>query len=290
MPGSLPVFWGCRALAGDASFEMSVRGVLRALGLSLEDLSPQACCGEPIRSLSITASCYLSIRLLALAASGGHEELLIPCSKGYYMARWSLDLMSDSREVYEGVSRALSSEGLDVGSLARPLSLVDLLYREAGPEGLASSSEELGLEVALHPGCYLLRVRPGTGEGLDELGRLRELLGAVGVRAPYYPGMLDCCGGSLSTTRPDAAATLAGSKLKAVRGAGLRCLVLACPGCFEMLDKRQEEALKAVGAREPVPVFYFTQLLGLALGLGEEELGLQFNSSPVSEILSGVSR
>ena len=286
MPGvGIKVFWGCRALSGDVPFELSIRSVLGALGVGLEDLRPQACCGEPIRSLSLTASCYLSIRLLALSARGGSDRLLIPCSKGYYMANWALELISRSEEVREAVKKALSSEGLDIGLLARPMSLVDLLYDHLGPEGLRERVEQpLGLEVALHPGCYLLRFKPGTGEGLGELRKLRELLRAVGVETPYYPGMLDCCGGGLEATRPDAALTLAGSKIEAAHGAGLECLVVTCPACFEMLDRRQEEALAAVGVKKPIPVLYFTQLIGLALGLEPDRLGLRFNRSPVEEL------
>jgi len=281
----IKVFWGCRALSGDVSFESSIRTVLEALGMALEDLRPQACCGEPIRSLSLTASCYLSIRLLALTARDGSDKLLMPCNKGYYMANWSLDLISRSEEVREAVKKALSSEGLRIDRLACPMSLVDLLYEAWGPEGLRKKTEKpLGLKVALHPGCYLLRFKPGTGEGLEELRKLRELLSAVGVEAPYYPGMLDCCGGGLEATRPDAALTLAGSKIEAAHGAGLECLVVTCPACFEMLDRRQEEALAAVGVKKPIPVLYFTQLIGLALGLEPDRLGLRFNRSPVEEL------
>ena len=281
----LAVFWGCRALAGDAALELSVRSLLRALELGFEDLQPQACCGEPLRSISMAASAYMAVRIMAQAASAGHDTVLFPCSKGYFMARWALDLISRSGEARDAVSKALSAEGLSLEKLSRPLDLVGLIYEALGPEGLRKKAERLlGLDVALHPGCYLLRNLPGTGEGLERLAEARELLSAVGVRAPSYPGMADCCGGSLHQARPDAALTLAGSKLKSASEAGLGCLVVFCPSCFEMLDLRQDEALSAVGMKKKIPVLYFSQLLGLSLGLGPRELGLGFNRSPVEEL------
>jgi len=284
VPG-LAVFWGCRVLSGDVALELSVRKVLETLGVDITDLEPQSCCGEPIRSLNLTASCYLALRILALSASKGYNEVLMPCSKGYFMANWSLDMLSRSGELSEAISKAFSSEGLSLDRLSRPIDLVELVYRAVGPEGLRNKVEKpLGLRVALHPGCYFMRSKPGTGEGLRKLAELRELLSAVGVEAPYYPGMMDCCGGSLWLTRQDAALTLAGSKLKAASESGLDCLVVLCPSCFEMLDARQEDALSAVGEKKGVPVLYLPQLLGLALGIDPAELGLRFNRSPVEEL------
>ncbi len=288
--GRVAVFWGCRALTGDLPFEMSTRAVLRALGVPFEDLRGQACCGEPVRSLSVSASCYLALRLLALASKQGFGDLLVPCSKGYYMMRWAPKILASSGAIRERVEKALASEGLNPQELARPWSLVDFLYERVGPDKIAISCQDpLSLRVAIHPGCYLLRAGE-RGEGSERLGRLRAILEAVGVEAPYYPGIDECCGGTLEAIRPDAALALAGSKLKAASEAGLACLVVACPACFEMLDGRQEEALGAVGGGKAMPVLYLTQLLGLALGLRPGELGLQFNRSPVEDIGSIVGR
>jgi len=278
----LGVFWGCRILSGDLAFELSTRAVLRALGVEVVDLGGQMCCGEPIRSLSIPASCYLSMRVLASSASEGFQEILVPCSKGYYMMRWAPEILNRSPELRKRVEEALASEGFDIERLARPLALVDLLH-DLLREGAFAEAGELGMSVAVHPGCYLLRAG-GQGEGMERLRKLRDLLKAVGVEAPYYAGIMDCCGGSLDVSRMDSALALAGSKIKSASEAGLSCLVVLCPSCFEMLDGRQEEALAAIGGGEPLPVLYLSQILGLALGLGQDELGMKFNRSPLEKI------
>ena len=281
----IPVFWGCRAITGDLAFELSIRSIAEELGVKLNDLGGQACCGEPVRSLSLPASCYLALRPLALAKEGGHDLLFTPCPKGFYMMTWSLELISRSRELREKVSKALGAEGLSISNLADPVDLMGFLIELVGPEELSDASGEgLGLRAAVHPGCYFLRSVRGAHVRLWEL---RTVFKAIGVEAPYYPGMLDCCGGSLELTRPDAALTLAGSKLKAALDAGLECLIVLCPSCFHMLDGRQEEALAAVGAKGRMSVLYLAQAIGLAIGLSTEKLGLQFNRSPIEDIAGG---
>ena len=281
MEAEIAVFWGCRALSGDLALELSTRAVMEALGVRLSDLRRQACCGEPLRSFSIPASCYLALRTLALAAEEGHEELFVPCSKGYYMMKWSQEVLARQEGLREAVKKALASEGLDMAKLARPLSILDVLGGLVGPEAIKEAVErELGLRAAMHPGCYLLR----SGEAYRVLEDLKAVLAAAGVKAPYYAGLVDCCGGTLELTRPDAALTLAGSKLKSAAEAGLSCIIVTCPACFAMLDGRQEEALAAVGGGKQLPVLYLTQVLGLALGIEPRELGLAFNRSPVEEV------
>ena len=282
--GAIGIFWGCRALSGDIPFELSTRAVLKALEVPVGDVQDQACCGEPLRSMSIPASCYMAMRILAISASQGFSTVLFPCSKGYYMARWAQKMLSYSMEIREKVEKALEIEGLDIEALARPMSFLELLDEVGGPDRLRRARQKpLSMRLAVHPGCYFLRA--GTrGEGYEALRTLVAILRALGAEAPYYPGMTDCCGGTLEATRPDAALALAGAKLVAVSEAGLEALIVICPACFEMLDNRQEEALAAVGGKKTVPVLYLTQLIGLALGLEPDELGLVFNRSPVEEL------
>ncbi len=59
------------------------------------------------------------------------------------------------------------------------------------------------------------------------------------------------------------------------REAGAECIAVACPLCQMNLDLRQADARKAHGDLPQTPVLYVTQLLGLALGLPPEDLGLR---------------
>jgi len=107
-----------------------------------------------------------------------------------------------------------------------------------------------------------------------------------------WPYQTECCGAGLSITRSPMVARLAHRLLAMARRAGANCLAVACPLCETNLDLRQEDARKAHGEIPETPVLYLTQLLGLALGLSGEELGLDalmVNPEPLTAALDSLT-
>ena len=51
-------------------------------------------------------------------------------------------------------------------------------------------------------------------------------------------------------------------------------MVVACPLCQANLELRQEDINKKFKKNFSIPILYFTQLLGLALGVDIKSLGL----------------
>jgi heterodisulfide reductase subunit B len=129
----------------------------------------------------------------------------------------------------------------------------------------------------------------GRVDDAENPRKLDELIEAIGAEAVDYAEKLDCCGAALMRSHPDSALSLAGSKLKAVQGLSVAGLVVSCPDCGLMFDAKQKDAGTIVGAKLNVPVVYYTQLLGLAMGIGEEKLGLQLNQSPAETLLAKIS-
>jgi heterodisulfide reductase subunit B len=119
--------------------------------------------------------------------------------------------------------------------------------------------------------------------------KLDELLGVLGADCVDYAEKLDCCGANLMLSHPDSALSLAGSKLNAVQSLGVDGLVVSCPDCGLMFDFKQKDAGAVVGAKLGLPVVYYSQLLGLAMNIEKEKLGLHLNQSPVDQLLAKVS-
>jgi heterodisulfide reductase subunit B len=132
-----------------------------------------------------------------------------------------------------------------------------------------------GLRVACYYGCLL--TRPPDVVAFDDAEHpacMDEMLEAAGAETVDWPYKTECCGAALSITRPDAVGRLGHRLLSMARQAGAECLAVACPMCQANLDLRQSDAVEAHGDLAATPVLYVTQLLGLALGLSSDELGL----------------
>jgi heterodisulfide reductase subunit B len=115
---------------------------------------------------------------------------------------------------------------------------------------------------------------------------LEELIEALGAEADGYPERLDCCGQGLAMTTGKTALTIAGLKLKAIQDRGFDAVITVCPFCMKILDAKQN-AIRVTTQQNDInlPVLYYTQLLGLAMGIEAEKLAINLNLSPVGEIL-----
>ena len=126
--------------------------------------------------------------------------------------------------------------------------------------------------------------RPDNSENPEKIDRILEIIGA---KPQYYPEKLDCCGGLLNANLPESALTKTGQKLQKVQEYGFDAFVDTCPWCHRQYDSKQVKAGETVAAKLEVPVFYLTQLLGLAFGVPKDKLGLDLNLSPVDKISLG---
>jgi heterodisulfide reductase subunit B len=108
----------------------------------------------------------------------------------------------------------------------------------------------------------------------------------MGAEPVEWPYRTECCGASLSMTQSSVVCRLGHRLVSMAREAGAQCIAVACPLCQVNLDLRQADATKAHGALPETPVLYFTQLLGLALGLSAEQLGISALSVSADALLS----
>jgi len=186
----------------------------------------------------------------------------------------------------------LKEEGLEYNPNIRVWHTIDLLHDFVGVAKIKKTVKKRleDLKLATHVGCQVIRYADlGRVDDAENPRKLEELLDAIGAEAVDYAERLDCCGAALMRSHPESALSLAGSKLKAVQRLNVGGLVVSCPDCQLMFDANQKNAGATVGAKLNVPVVYYTQLLGLALGIDEKKLGLRLNQSPIEELLTKIS-
>jgi heterodisulfide reductase subunit B len=267
---------------------MSMREVMPKLGVELVDLKSASCCGDPIKSVNDLAVTYLSARILALAEETGLNNLLVPCNRCHLTLSEAKYKLEDASKTRNKIESLLADERLKYSSEVQIWHPIDLLHDKIKPECIKEKVKLplSGLKLATHPGCQILRpTEIGRVDGAEVPQKLDQLVQTLGAETIDYSEKLDCCGSALLPTHQDAALSLAGAKIKTLQGYGVDGLVVSCPECHLMYDAKQEAAAATVGAKLGLPVFYYTQLLGIALGLDNEKLGLHLNKSPVEELL-----
>ncbi len=265
---------GCSAHGTAREFDESVRAVAAGLGVELAEIDDWSCCGaSSAHAVSRALGVALPARNLALAREQGHDAVLAPCAACYNRLAGARHALGHDAALAARVEAALGRPAAG----ARPVSIVELL-RDRLPELRERRVRPLtGLAVACYYGCLLVRPPEVTGvDDPEQPSALEDIARACGAEPVAWNRALDCCGGGLSMPRKGSVLRLASAILEDARRHGARALVVACPMCHVNLDFRQREALarQAPAFRAPLPVLYLTQLVGLALGLPAEALGL----------------
>jgi len=271
---------------------MSVRAIMPQLGLELVELNNVSCCGTPIQSVNMLAALYLAARNLAIAEKTGLDDLLLPCNGCYLSLSEAAHFLSQDDKLKERINNVLKEENLRYEGSIKIWHTINLLHDLVGEEKMRRVVKRPlnGLKLAVHYGCHILR--PSTLQPVDNPEtprKMEELVEWLGAKNVPYPEKLDCCGYMLLLSHPDAALTFSGLKLKAIQDWGADALVVSCPSCQMMFDMRQKSSAATTGAKLNIPVLYYTQLLGLAMGISTERLGLNLNRSPIDELLQKVS-
>ena len=280
---------GCSQTATNRAYDISTRSVARALRIGMSELDDWNCCGAtaymPIRE---KRSFVLSARNLAIAEKQGQgRDLATICNACYVVLRKTNKYIAEDPKLHDEIRRALQAGGMDYNGTVRVRHFLDILVNDLGEEAVKRHIKRdlSGVKVACYSGCQLSR----PFDDLDDpeypeiMERLFDWLGAEIVD---FPMSAKCCGGLAMTTRPETGQVLTGKILKVAKERGADCVATACPLCQINLEAYQSKVGAAVGADCDIPVLYFTQLMGSALGLGSNELALKDCLTPVEALLA----
>jgi heterodisulfide reductase subunit B len=264
---------GCSLESTARDYYLSTQAVARRLGLDLPEIPDWICCGStPAHQSSELLALSLPAKNL-LAARG--STVAVCCAACYSRLKAANYKLENDPQARARVSEAL---GTDYDGSTPVKHLLEILVRDLGLAKIkARVTKPLrGLRVAAYYGCLLTRPPEVTKFDDPENPRLLDdLLAAAGAEPVEWPHKTECCGASYSITNVEIVEQLTRDILAMARDAGADCIATACGMCQLNLDLRQGDIEKKLGERFGLPVFYFTQLLGLAFGLGPRELGLR---------------
>ena len=282
-------YLGCIVPNRYPNIEKATRVTLPRLGIELEDMEGASCCPAPgvIKSFDRLTWLLLSARNLCIAEEMGLDILTL-CNGCYATLKEANTVLAGNEKERRKINEMLSAIGRKFNGSIKVKHVGEVLYRDVGLDTIRSCvKRRLSVKVAAHYGCHIMK--PTDLREWDTIERptfLDEMIEATGASSVPYRNRMMCCGagGGLRSGILDVALDMLREKLENMKQAGAECIVDICPFCHLQFDAGQiqlEQKLKAV---YNIPVVYYTQLLGLAMGLSENDVGLKMNKVAVANL------
>lgn len=280
------MFLGCLIPARLPHIEAISIKVLNKLGIMTKDIIDASCCPDPVLMKSLDFNNWLAIaaRNLSLAEETGSDVLTL-CSGCFSTLSKANHLLKDNVKLKE-VNDLLSEINRCFSGKISVKHVVEIIH-DIGKETIKQQVKIpfKHLKVASHPGCHL--VRPSNILHVDDptVPTIQdEIVSWLGAEPVNYSLKMLCCGVGIKMVDPEANLLLLREKLANLKDTEANCIVTPCPFCFMQFDREQKEVSRKFGESYTFPVFYITELLGLALGFSPKEVGLHLHATPVKEV------
>jgi len=279
---------GCSLHSMGAEYDSSFRAVCDKLGLDITEVEGWICCGTtPAHCTSKLLSLALPMQNLCAVEKMGLDKVVAPCASCFSRLKAAQhETAADpamERQVREVLDAPLPTSVQVVNPLEMFLNNVDF--------GGVVAREFADLKVVCYYGCLL--TRPPKVMEFDDCEypmSMDKLLRSLGMTTLDWSYKTDCCGGAVSATETDIVLKLTRDILEEAQAVGANAIAVACPLCHTNLDTRQEEVQQKYDTRFNLPIFYFTQLMALALGIAPDKLGLHKHFVSSEELLQGIGK
>jgi heterodisulfide reductase subunit B len=269
---------GCSLEGTAREYDISTRSLMQTTGAELIDIDGWTCCGasaaEPTSHL---LSLALPARNLALAEKDDiSDNILVPCSACYLNLKKVTETAKKDPETLSTINSILAEEDLQVGHRIKVRHLLDILANDIGAPAVQKKIKNSFSDVTIAPyyGCQCLRPYP-VFDDPEAPTSMEPLIEATGATVFEWEMGGRCCGASHMNTKMDVALELVASILKAARGAD--AIATVCPMCQMNLEAYQNKICGLNNQDLHMTILYLPQVLGMAMGIPDEELGLEFN-------------
>ena len=283
------MYTGCTTPVRLPAYEASIQVVLEKFGIRTSLMKDANCCGaQYVESLSHTAFCAMSGRILAIAESMGKDILAIcgACSGSLKIVKHELDTDPALRDE---VNKLLAEEGLKYTGTVEVKHLLQIFREDIGYDAIKAAIVRpySGVRLAAHYGCHVTRppeiVKVDDPENPTIIDKIIEITGATAVD---YTGKTRCCGGPMLAMDQDVATKIGLDKIRNIRNEKVDGIITACEFCDIQLTSVQFDELN--GDEPKIPVIPLPQFLGPAIGIDFDKLGIHLNKIDPKVILQKV--
>jgi heterodisulfide reductase subunit B len=282
---------GCSLHSAGSEFDTSLKATSPRLGIELEEVDGWICCGStPAHSVSELLALALPVANLQLVEKMELDEVVVPCASCFRRLKSGHCETVSKPEVREKINRIVDNPYEGTVKVRHALEI--LACKEMLGDIARQSTVDLShLRVACYYGCLL--TRPPKLMQFDQHEypmAMDRVLRAAGITTTDWDFKTMCCGAAFSVTETDIVYKLTADILDEAQAVGANAIAVACPMCHSNLDMRQGEIEERLDKKYGLPVFYFTQLIGLAMGIPGEELGTDKHLVETGELIGGPAK
>ncbi|HPD29222.1 MAG TPA: CoB--CoM heterodisulfide reductase iron-sulfur subunit B family protein [Phycisphaerae bacterium] len=273
-PMEIGYYPGCALHGSSNDYERSVRACLNALGVNLRELDDWICCGATAaHSLNQKLAVALPARSLGIAERDGYDDLLAPCPMCSMELLKAKMLISGDAALRKEMSEVVE---LPVEGRTSVLNLIQVFQRIGYDKVKEAAKVSLsGYKPACYYGCLLTRPPEVLRfDDCEQPSSMETLLASLGAAPVEWNYKTECCGAGMTMCNEDTVLNLSHKILSNAARHGANCVVVACPMCHVNLDMKQADVERRYGVQHGMMIYYLSDLVGLALGLDEEALGI----------------
>lgn len=280
------LFLGCTVPVRTMAYEVSTRSVMKKLGIDLVDLEDFGCCGFPLES--IDHDTYVSVATRNLAVAEAEKLPVMTMCSACNGSLLKANAAVQDLKMREKINETLKPIGREYKGTTSVKHVARVLYENL--DKIADLAKPVNLKIAAHYGCHYTKPSEiyQDFEDPEVPYSLEEMITAVGATSVQYENKKQCCGGSVLGIDESVTLEMVRLKLSHVKAAGADAMVLACPFCDIMYDVNQKRIESNTGEKFEIPVLFLPQLVGLALEIPPDELGLKLNRVPVRKLLKSL--
>jgi len=270
----LAYYPGCSLYQSAKLYNHQTKLVFAKLGLRLHEIDDWSCCGATSAGkINDFMAVALPARNLGIAESSGFRELVIPCAACYSRTIVAQKQLQDFPLLKNEINLELSKK---TEGTIKVSSTLDVLRKEVdGSRFKAIALQELeGLNPACYYGCMHTRFPYDVpiADNVENPQGMEKVLEAIGVRALDWNYKTLCCGASSVIYNPDCAHDLMAKIMQDAISRGANCLVVTCPMCQMNMESQQEMYCEKHNIKECLPVYFITELIGMAFGFSKKDL------------------
>jgi succinate dehydrogenase / fumarate reductase cytochrome b subunit len=280
-------FPGCVLKGAASEAYNATKKITEALGIELVEIPDWTCCGaSALQDVDEITALAINARNLALAEQMGLPVMTVCNTCTLQLRRAKMKLDSDA-ELKEKVNGILAKSGYEYTGTSEVTHLLWILASNTQLFDGKITKPLTGVKVAGYYGCHIL-CPPKVMNYEDALNpqSLEKIIKITGAEAVDFDYKLKCCGFHAFWTAEQDVMKITGQTVDNASQAGADMIVTPCPLCQMQLDMYQPEGREAAHTTSELPILHLPQLIGLALGMNKEELGIQRHVSAADKVKS----